>query len=70
MELMDHLLVSKARKLAERAHAGQVDKAGGTSSTCGGSLKRSPLTRRRLPWRRRSRGSTTSSRTPTSPRST
>jgi (p)ppGpp synthase/HD superfamily hydrolase len=29
MELMDHLLVSKARKLAERAHAGQVDKAGG-----------------------------------------
>lgn len=28
MELMDHLLVGKARKLAESAHAGQVDKAG------------------------------------------
>lgn len=28
MELMDHLLVAKARKLAERAHAWQVDKAG------------------------------------------
>lgn len=28
MELMDYMLVGKARQLAERAHAGQVDKAG------------------------------------------
>jgi (p)ppGpp synthase/HD superfamily hydrolase len=28
VELMDHMLVSKARKLAEHAHAGQTDKAG------------------------------------------
>lgn len=28
MELMDHMLVGKARKLAEHAHAGQTDKAG------------------------------------------
>jgi (p)ppGpp synthase/HD superfamily hydrolase len=28
LELMDHLLIGKARKLAERVHAGQVDKAG------------------------------------------
>lgn len=28
MELMDHILVGKARRLAETAHAGQVDKAG------------------------------------------
>ena len=28
MELMDHLLVAKARRLAEFAHAGQTDKAG------------------------------------------
>lgn len=28
LELMDHLLIGKARKLAVLAHAGQVDKAG------------------------------------------
>ena len=28
LELMDHLLISKARKLAENAHSGQLDKAG------------------------------------------
>lgn len=28
MDLMDHMLIAKARKLAERAHADQTDKAG------------------------------------------
>jgi (p)ppGpp synthase/HD superfamily hydrolase len=28
LDLMDHMLISKARKLAEHAHSGQLDKAG------------------------------------------